>query len=253
MNGYKWELYDLSADPTQAEDLASKNTKKLEEMQQLFVAEAKKYNVFPLNNQVLGLFDAPRPSPSNGRSVFTYAGELSGVPHGAAPDLLDKSYKITAEIEVPQGGADGILVTQGGRFGGYGFYLLHSRPVFVWNLLDLKRMRWEGRDTLTPGKHTLVFDFTYDGGLGKGGAGTLKVDDKVVASQRMDRSIPIILQWDEAFDVGVDTATPVDDKDYQVPFRFTGKITQLTIELPPTQLTSQQQSQVNGANRKASD
>jgi arylsulfatase A-like enzyme len=253
MTGYKWELYDLSADPTQAEDLASKNTKKLEEMQELFVAEAKKYNVFPLNNQVLGLLDAPRPSPASGRNVFTYAGELSGVPHGAAPDLLDKSYKITAEIEVPQGGADGILVTQGGRFGGYGFYLVHSRPVFVWDLFDLKRVRWEGRETLTPGKHTLLFDFKYDGGLGKGGAGTLKVDDKIVASQRMDRSIPIILQWDEAFDVGVDTGTPVDDKDYQVPFRFTGKITQLTIELLPTQLTSQQQSLVNGANRKASD
>jgi hypothetical protein len=153
-------------------------------MQELFVAEAKKYNVFPLNNSVLTLLDAPRPSPTSGRNVFTYAGELAGVPHGAAPDLLDKSYKIKAEVEVPQGGGEGILVTQGGRFGGYGFYLLHGKPVFVWNLLDLTRVRWEAAEALSPGKHALMFDFKYDGsGLGKGGTGTLKVDDKTVVTK----------------------------------------------------------------------
>ena len=122
-----------------------------------------------------------------------------------------------------------MILTPGGRFGGYGFYLLKGKPVFLWNLVDLKRVRWEGPEALAPGKHTLEFDFKYDGlgigtlafnnmsGIGRGGTGVLKVDGKEVATQKMEHTLPLILQWDETFDIGSDTGTPVDDKDYQVP------------------------------------
>lgn len=241
MNSFKWELYNLHDDPTQSNDLAAKMPGKLRELQDLFIVEATKYNVFPLDDSVIQRAIAPRPSMTSGRKEFVYTGALSQVPWGAAPNLLDKSYTITAEIEVPQEGAEGMLVTQGGRFGGYGFYLLKSKPVFVWNLLDYERVRWEGREALSPGKHTLLYDFTYDGpGFGKGGEGTLKVDGKMVDSKRMKRTIPFILQWDETFDVGEDTGTPVDDKDYQVPFRFTGKIVKVTIVPQPEQLAPEE-------------
>ena len=118
-----------------------------------------------------------------------------------------------------------------------------GKPVFLWNLVDLKRLRWEGPEVLTPGKHTLEFDFKYDGlgaatlafgspsGLGRSGTGVLKVDGKVVATRKMEKTIPMTLQWDENFDVGADTGTPVDDKDYQVPFKFTGKLDKLTLTI----------------------
>ena len=198
--------------------------------------------MFPLDDTRLTRFISDKPNYAPGRSLFTYTGEISNVPFpgtGGAPSLLNRSYTITAEIEIPQGGADGMLVTDGGRFGGYGFYLLKGKPVFTWNLLALERVKWQGKEALAPGKHTLEFDWKYDGpGFGKGGTGTLKVDGKVVESHPMPRSLPIALPWDETFCVGVDTGTPVDDKDYQVPFRFTGKISKLTAKLGPIQLAA---------------
>ena len=154
-----------------------------------------------------------------------------------------------------------MIVTQGGRFGGYGFYLLKGKPVFLWNLVDLKRIRWEGPDTLSPGTHTLEFDFKYDGlgvgtlafnnisGIGRGGTGVLKVDGKEVANKKMDRTLPLILQWDENFDVGADTGTPVDDKDYQVPFRFTGKLDKLTLMIDRPKLTPADKQRLMEAQR----
>jgi hypothetical protein len=163
---------------------------------------------------------------------------MSGFPSSDAPSILNKSYTITAEVEVPQGGAEGIIVTEGGRFGGYGLYLLKGKPVFLYNFLDLERFRWEGPQALAPGKHIIVFDFTYDGpGPGKSGTGALKMDGKEVASKKVPHTIPFLMTMDETFDVGVDTRTPVDDNDYQVPFRFTGKIATLTFKLGPVQLT----------------
>ncbi|WGD49556.1 arylsulfatase [Bradyrhizobium sp. CB1650] len=250
MNSYKWELYDLTKDWTQNDDIAASNPGKLREMQELFMMEATKYQVFPLDNSLAPRMVMPRPSVTAGRNVFTYSGELTGTPNGDAPGVLAASYTITAEVDIPQGGAEGMLVTQGGRFGGYGFYLLKGKPIYVWNLLDLKRVRWEGAEALTPGKHTLEFDFKYDGlgfatlafnnmsGLGRSGTGVLKVDGKAVATEKMNRSIPVILQWDENFDVGADTGTPVDDKDYQVPFKFTGKLNKLTLKIDRPKLTA---------------
>jgi len=179
-----------------------------------------------------------RPSAVAGRTEFTYRGEVSGIPYSSAPDLVGKSFKITAEVEIPAKGAEGMLNTLGGRFGGYGLYLVKGKPVFTYNLLALERFRWEGQQALTSGKHTIVFDFKYDGpGMAKGGTGVLTVDGKEVARKTIPHTIPGIMTIDEFFDVGVDTRTGVDDKDYQVPFRFTGKLDKLTINLEPQQLT----------------
>ncbi len=154
-----------------------------------------------------------------------------------------------------------MIVTQGGRFGGYGFYLLKGKPVFLWNLAGLKRIRWQGPDALAPGKHTVEFDFKYDGlgiatlalnntsGIGRGGTGVLKVDGKEVASRKMDRTIPLILQWDENFDVGADTGTPVEDQDYQVPFRFTGKLNKLMLTIDRPKLTPADERRLMEAQR----
>ncbi len=124
---------------------------KLKQMQDIFYSEAKKHNVLPLDNTTLARWNTPRPSLTAGRNVFTYSGELSGVPSSAAPNILDKSYTITAEVNIPEGGAEGMIVTQGGRFGGYGLFLSkgeigfdRGKVVFLYNLLDLKRTMWEG-------------------------------------------------------------------------------------------------------------
>src|SRR6266436_2294578 len=144
INNYKWELYNIAEDFSQSNDLAAKNPDKLKELQALFLSEAAKYQVLPLDNSILPRITTPRPSATAGRTEFTYKGMNLGIPVDNAPNIMNKDYKITAEITVPQGGAEGMIVTLGGRFGGYGLYLLKGKPVFVYNLLDLERYRWEG-------------------------------------------------------------------------------------------------------------
>jgi hypothetical protein len=234
VNGYKWELYHIADDYSQADDLAAKMPDKLRELQELFLVEAAKYQVFPLDNDVLDRVLAHKPA---GRTEFTYTGELTGTPNSDAPNILARSYTITADVQVSSGGGEGMIVTDGGRFGGYGLYLLKGKPVFTYNLLGLERFRWEGQQALAEGKHTLVFDFKYDGpGAGKGGTGALKVDGNEIASHPIPHTIPFLLTIDETLDVGSDTRTPVDDKDYQVPFRFNGKIDKVSVKLGPDQL-----------------
>jgi arylsulfatase len=242
---YKWELYNISDDFSQANDLAAKNPEKLKEMQALFLSEAAKFQVLPLDNSVLPRLLTPRPSATAGRTVFTYQGENVGIPVGNAPSLLNKDYTITAEITVPKEGAEGMIATMGGRFGGYGLYLQKGKPVFVYNLLNLKRYRFEGGvgaddwlgKSLKAGKHTIVFDFKYDGpGLGKSGTGVLTVDGKVLSKQKMDHTIPFLMALDESFDIGLDTRTPVDES-YKLPFKFAGTINKLTYKLGPEQIS----------------
>ncbi len=258
ITGYQWELYNINEDATEFNDLAAKMPDKLKQMQDLFYAEAKKYDVLPLDNSTLARFLTPRPSATAGRTHFTYSGELSGVPAAAAPDILEKSYTITAAVEIPQGGAEGMIVTQGGRFGGYGLFLSkgelgigRGKVVFLYNLLDLKRTVWEGPE-LSPGKHTIVFDFKFDGpGLGKGGIGVLSVDGKEVAKNSMEHTTPIMFPEDEDFDVGQDTRTGVAfiEYRYDVPFKFTGKIDKLTFDLGPAQYTEEERKQAAGDSR----
>jgi arylsulfatase len=263
---YPWELYDLRKDWTQTEDVAAKYPAKLKELQKIFWQEAKKYQVLPLDATMVERIISPRPSLTAGRNVFTWTRPLTGTPNGDAPSLLNSSYNFKAEVEIPQGGAEGMLITQGGRFGGYGFYVLKNKPVFLWNLVDLKRVRWEGPE-LASGKHTLEFDFKYEGlgagtmafgsysGIGQGGTGVLKVDGKEVATEKMTHTIPFILQWDEALDIGSDTGTPVNDADYQVPFKFTGKINKITLTIDRPKLTDADKKKLLEAqhNKKMSD
>jgi arylsulfatase A-like enzyme len=242
ITGYNWELYNVKEDPTEYDDLAAKMPDKLKEMQALFDAEAKKYDVLPLDNTTLPRWNTPRPSLTAGQTVFTYSGVLTGVPPSAAPSILNKSYTITAEVEIPRGGAEGMIVTEGGRFGGYGLFLSKGvagirggKPVFLYNLLNLKRTVWSG-PKLGAGKHTIVFDFKSDGpGLGKGGTGVLSVDGKEVDRNHMEHGTPITFPEDETFDVGQDTRTGVAMLEYRYdpPFKFTGKIDKLTFKLEP--------------------
>ena len=215
----------------------------------MFIAEAKKYQVFPMDASVAARIVAPRPNITAGRTEFVYTRPMIGLPQGDSPLLLNTSYTITADIEVPQGGAEGMILTSGGRFAGYGFYLLKGKPVFLWNMVDLERLKWEGPDALPPGRHTVEFDFKYEGigagtlafnnfsGLGRPGTGTLKVDGKVVATKRMEKTLPMILQWDESFDIGSDTLTGVNDADYKPPFALTAKLNKLTIKVDRPQLS----------------
>jgi arylsulfatase A-like enzyme len=254
VNGYKWELYNIAEDYSENDDLAAKMPDKLRDLKELFMVEATKYNVFPLDNSVLPRLLAPRPSATAGRTVFTYSGEMPGLPPSDAPSILNKSYTITAEVEIPKGGGEGMLVTEGGRFAGYGLYLLKGKPIFLYNLLGLERFRWQGEEALAPGKHSIVFDFKYAGpGFGKGGEGVLSVDGKAVARQKIARTIPFLMAIDETFEVGVDTRTPVDDDDYQVPFRFNGKIAKLTIEVGKVELTDDERRLIQARLLRATD
>ncbi len=278
-SAYKFELYDVRNDWTQYSDVAAVQPGKVQEMRVLMFAEFAKHQVLPLDASVATRVVTPRPSVTGGRTAFVYSGEpITGITHGTAPSLLNTSYTITAEIEIPapsgeqrlgiaapQAKAEGMIVTDGGRFGGYGMYLLKGKPVFVWNLLDLKRVRWEGPEELAAGKHTLEFDFKYDGlgfatlafnnlsGIGRPGTGTFKVDGNVVATQTVERTIPLLLPIDETFDIGSDTGTPVDDRDYQVPFKFNGKIEKLTVKVKPPVLTAADKRKLEEAYRAAQD
>ncbi len=257
---FPWELYDLNADWTQSTDLAAKHPDKVKQMQALFMQEAKKYQVLPLDTSVATRMITPRPSITAGRNVFTWTLPLTGTPNGDAPSILDASYNFKAEVEIPASGGEGMLITQGGRFAGYGFYVLKGKPVFLWNLVDLKRVRWEGPE-LTPGKHVLEFDFTYDGlgmgtlafnnfsGVGRGGTGVLKVDGQAVDTQKMEHTLPFILQWDEALDVGSDTLTGVNDADYKPPFAFTGKIDKITLTIDRPKLSPEDVKKLEQAQR----
>jgi arylsulfatase len=234
-------------------------------MQELLWTELAKYQVLPLDASAATRFVAPRPSLAAGRTKFTYSGEPVSISEGAAPKLLNTSYTITADVDIPEGGDEGMIHSNGGRFGGYGLYLVKGKPVFVWNLLDLKRVRWEGPDALTPGKHTIEFDFKYDGlgdgtlafnstsGIGRSGTGTLRIDGKEVATQKMEHTLPLTLALDATFDIGAAGATPLDDSDYQVPFKFTGKIDKLTIRVQPPVLTPEDEKRLKEAEQSASD
>jgi len=267
LNNQVLELYNLDKDFSQSQNIAAQNPDKVKKMKKLFIEEAKKYQVFPMDASVAARIVAPRPNITAGRTEFVYTLPMVGLPQGDSPSILNASYTITADINVPQGGAEGMILTSGGRFGGYGFYLLKGKPVFLWNMIDLNRIKWEGADALTPGNHTVEFDFTYSGlgvgtllynnmsGLGQPGTGTLKVDGKVVATQDMPHTLPMILQWDESFDIGSDTLTGVNDADYTPPFTLTAKLNKLTLTVNRPQLSPADVQKLQAAmtNNKSSE
>jgi arylsulfatase len=236
VNGYAWELYDLAADPTQNRNLAAQHPDRLRDLQQLFLVEAARYRVLPLDNSSLPRLIAPRPGPTAGRREFVYRGAGTSLPGSVAPSLLNRDYRLVAEIEVPQGtgpgGATGVIATHGGRFAGWGFYLLGGRPVFAWNLLDLERIRWEAPEALPPGRHSIAFEFRPDASgapVGRGGTGVLSVNGREAMRRAMPHTLPFAVQGDETFDIGLDTGSSVDDRDYRTPFPLTARLERLVV------------------------
>lgn len=231
VHGWNWELYNVATDFSQAKNLAAENPKKLEEMKLLFYGEARKYGVLPIDSTKVPRLDVSlRPSLTEGKTEFTYYDNMRRIPEGTAPDFKNKSHTITAEIEIPEGGADGVLVTQGGRFGGWGLYILDDKPVYVYNVANLERYEIKGKP-LKPGKHTIKYEFDYDGGgAGKGGNGRLYVDGKKVAEGRIDRTMGYRISLDETFDIGSDAGEPVSE-DYHVPFDFQGTLKRVDVHL----------------------
>ena len=231
ITGYNWELYHVSQDFSESDDLAKQQPDKLKALQELFYEQAARYNVLPIDNSKTARLDpAIRPSLTRGRTSFTYYPGMTRIPEGAVPDVKNKSFSITAVVETKDND-EGVLLTQGGLFGGYALMLKGGKPLFHYNFVNVEHYSVAASQALAPGKHTIVFDFTYDGGgIGKGGTGTLAVDGKQFAQGRIERTIPIRISLDEGLDIGEDTGTPVST-DYDVPFKFTGRIEKVTIDL----------------------
>ena len=232
IGGYNWELYHVAEDFSQAVNLAEKDPDRLRELQLLFYAEAAKYNVLPLDDRKWERFDVSiRPSLTRGRTEFTYNGTITRIPEGAAPDIKNESFRITAEVVLHEGNEEGVIVTQGGLSAGYALLFRDGKPIFHYNLANIAHFNISAKDALALGKHTVVFEFKYDGGaVGKGGTGRLAVDGNQVAEGRIGATIPYRFSGDETFDVGEDTGTPVSE-DYDVPFKFAGTIEKVVVNL----------------------
>lgn len=252
VSGWAWELYHVDDDFSEAVDLAAKNPQKLQELQLLFYTEASKYNVLPLDDSKIARMDVSlRPSLTRGRTEFTYYDGLTRIPEGAAPDIKNKSFKVTAEVDLPKGKEQGVVVTQGGLSAGWALLFQGGRPAFHYNRANVNHTSIAAKDALAPGKHTVVFDFAYDGGgFAKGGSGTLSVDGKEVAKGRIEATMPFRFSFDETFDVGEDTGTPVS-LDYDVPFKFTGKIEKVVVNLAPPKLTPAEMQKVKEGEESA--
>jgi arylsulfatase len=230
----KWELYHIDQDFSQADDLATKNPDKLKELVDLWWAEAARHDVLPLDwrsverlsEQITG-----RPSLAAGRKTFIYNTPLVALPEGSAPDLKNKSFTITAEVEIPSDGGDGMIFTQGGITAGWGFYLLKGKLVGLHNYIGLERYRAVSTENVPTGKVTLTFDFKYDGGgMGKGGTITLLANGKKIGEVRVDKTAGFKYSLYEGQDVGEDSGSPVDF-DYTPPFKFNGRIEKVTVDL----------------------
>ena len=263
---YDLELYELKNDWTQYTNVAAQHPEKVQEMRDLMFGEFAKYQVLPLDASAATRFVAPRPSLAAGRTVFDYSGlPVTDIPEGNMPSTLNKSYTLTAEVEVPEGGGDGMIINEGGRFYGWGLYLLKGAPVFVYNNQGMIRTKWQGPE-LAPGKHSIEFHFAYDGlgagtlayndvsGVGRGGTGTLTVDGKVVSTETMEHTLPLTKPLDTVFNIGNAAGTPLVDGDYSIPFPFNGKIDKLQMVLDPPQLTPEDIKKLQEAElRQAAD
>jgi arylsulfatase len=253
---FKWELYHVTEDFSQANNLAAQNPGKLKELQAIFDQEAKKYHVYPLDATFAERADVSiRPSLTRGRTSFTYYPGTIRIPEGAAPDTKNRSYTITANVDIPDGGADGVIATQGGRFGGWGLLLLDGKPEFDYAFSNQKQYKYRvgSNEKLSSGKHTIKFDFQYDGpGYGKAGTGTLTVDGNQVAQGKIEHTIPVRFSLDETLDIGEDTGTPViEDYADKMPFKFTGDIDKVVIDLGKSGLNAAEEREINSFARNA--
>lgn len=246
---FKWELYNITEDFSQANDVASKYPDKLKELQAAFDVEAKKYNVYPLDSSFASRADPSiRPSLTRGRTEFTYFPGMIRIPEGSAPDFKNKSWTAAAEITIPKGGASGVIATIGGRFGGWALMLQDSKPEFVYALSNQPqhKFRIASDKILPPGDHIVRIKFDYDGGgIGKGATVTLLADEKQVAQGKVPQTIGIRFSLDETFDVGEDTGTPVSE-DYAdaMPYPFTGTLKRFAVVLEPQKLSEEEQARL---------
>ncbi|MGI9823609.1 arylsulfatase [Agromyces sp. Marseille-Q5079] len=233
---YEWELYHLDEDFTQSRNLAAEHPDKLEELRRVFLDEARKNQVLPLDDRYIErLRPENRPQHGGGRTVYTYYPGTSRITEGLAPNMKNTSYRVSASITVPDGGAEGMLMTQGGWFGGNALYLLDGRPTFSYARSHYPNHKFTvaGDEPLTAGEHEVVVDFHYDGGApGSGGEAVVKVDGAVVARGRVEQTVPVRISADETLDIGEDSGTPVV-RDYEVPFRFTGGLRKVVIDTAP--------------------
>lgn len=229
----KWELYDTSKDYSLREDLSAKFPEKLKEMQALFIKEAIKNNALPLDDRMLERLNAyavGRPDLMAGRTSLTLHEGMTGMTENVFINLKNKSFSITAETQIPSGGASGALIAQAGKFGGWSFYLKDGKPCFTYNWLGEKQYTIAATKPVAAGKATIRFDFAYDGGgAGKGGTGSITVNGEQVAQGRVDKTQGFCFSADEGADVGCDLGTAVAES-YSVPFKFSGKIDKLTAE-----------------------
>jgi arylsulfatase A-like enzyme len=254
-----WELYDAHNDFSLSTDLAVKNPQKLAEMQALFMKEAERYHVLPIDDRVLERMSAAmvhRPDLMAGRTSLTLAEGMTGMMENVFINVKNRSNTITAEVEAPASGANGTVLAQGGRFGGWSLYIKNGVPAYDYNFLGLMRFSIASAKPLAPGKATIKFDFAYDGGgPGKGGTGTLFVNGEKVAEGRIEHTQAGMFSADETADVGIDLGTPVVEAiGSEAKSRFTGRIEKVTVEVKPmkqAEKTAAENSQKEAAHKKA--
>jgi arylsulfatase len=229
-----WELYNVNEDFSQANNLAEKEPAKLEELKQLFLEEAVKYNVLPIDDRSIERLDpavAGRPDLMNGRTSLTLYEGATGIPENAFINIKNTSLTITAEIDVTSN-ASGVILCQGGDFGGWSFYMLAGKPCYTYNFVGLEFFTIQSGEKVMPGKHTLKFDFAYEGGRGGGGTGTIYLDGKKIGEGKIGKTNSNTFGIDESADVGTDQNTPVFFG-YHGKEEFTGKINKVTVETFP--------------------
>jgi arylsulfatase len=243
----KWELYHLDEDFSEAKDLASKNPKKLAQLKRLFDEEARRNHVYPLDDRGAARVSVPKPPPGGAdpnRTQFTYYPGASRLPETAAPNTKNRSHRITAEIEMPKSGGEGVIVAEGGKSAGFALYVQDGKLAYHYNFFEKTRTNLVSNQALPPGKSTVSLEFAYDGGgLGKGGVATIGVNGKVVGKTRLEATVPGRFGLD-TFGVGSDTGSPVTDT-YKAPFAFTGKIGKVAIELGPQKLSAEDEKKLH--------
>jgi arylsulfatase A-like enzyme len=253
---FKWELYNINDDFSQSNNLADKFPDKLKELQAAFDAEAKKYNVYPLDSSFATRADpAIRPSLTRGRSEFVYFPGMIRIPEGSSPDFKNRSWTLAAEVTIPQGGASGVLGTIGGRYGGWVLMLEDGKPLFAYAYSNQPQHKYRiaSDQPLAPGNHVVRVKFDYDGGgIGKGGRATLLVDEKQVARGKIDHTIAVRFSLDETFDIGQDTGTPVlEEYEAKMPYRFTGTLQRFAVVLEPEKLSDDERRRLHEELAKA--
>jgi arylsulfatase A-like enzyme len=230
----EWELYDTSTDWSQSHDLAAEMPEKLAELQELFLEEARKYGVLPLDDRRVERFNsdlAGRPTLIKGNSQILFGG-MGRLTENVLLNVKNKSHAVTAEVVVPEGGAEGVIFAQGGEFGGWSLYVIEGKPRYCYNLFGLQRFKVQGTEPIPAGTHQVRAEFAYDGGgLAKGGTVTLYVDGLQAGEGRVDATQPMMFSGDETADVGSDTASPVSDDYSGESSAFNGTVSWVQIDL----------------------